>query len=112
MQNIINPNAKRATAQVTIFKAVFDSVIFSNLMSVGSNIVISLIFAAFLRTSLTLLRSTNSFCMSMLSAWNSCPRVVRFILWTSLISDSKFSISIDRSGVDRSGLIVSSIVGL
>jgi hypothetical protein len=47
MQNIMNPNAKIATAQVTIFNAVLDSVIFSNLMSVGSNIVISLIFAAF-----------------------------------------------------------------
>ncbi|MFN9999701.1 MAG: hypothetical protein ACK559_01105, partial [bacterium] len=47
MQNIMNPNAKIATAQVTIFNAVLDSVIFSNLMSVGSHIVISLIFAAF-----------------------------------------------------------------
>ncbi len=47
MQNIINPNAKIATAHVTIFNAVLDSVIFSNFMSVGSNIVISLIFAAF-----------------------------------------------------------------
>ncbi len=47
MQNIINPNAKIATAQVIIFKAVLDSVIFSNLMSVGSKIVISLLFAAF-----------------------------------------------------------------
>jgi len=46
MQNIMNPNAKIATAQVTIFNAVLDSLIFSNLMSVGSNIVISLIFAA------------------------------------------------------------------
>ncbi len=45
MQNIMNLNAKSATAHVTIFNAVFDSVIFSNLMSVGSNIVISLIFA-------------------------------------------------------------------
>jgi hypothetical protein len=47
MQNIIKPKAKIATAQVTIFKAVLDSDIFSNFMSVGSNIVISLIFAAF-----------------------------------------------------------------
>ncbi len=46
MQNIIRPKAKSATAQVTIFKAVLDSDIFSNFMSVGSNIVISLIFAA------------------------------------------------------------------
>ncbi len=46
MQNIIRPKAKIATAQVTIFKAVLDSDIFSNFISVGSNIVISLIFAA------------------------------------------------------------------
>ncbi len=46
MQNIIMPRAKSATAQVTIFKAVLDSDIFSNFMSVGSNIVSSLIFAA------------------------------------------------------------------
>ncbi len=46
MQNINRPKAKSATAQVTIFKAVLDSDIFSNFMSVGSNIVISLIFAA------------------------------------------------------------------
>ncbi len=46
MQNIIKPKANIVTAQVTIFKAVLDSDIFSNFMSVGSNIVISLIFAA------------------------------------------------------------------
>ncbi len=46
IQNINRPKAKSATAQVTIFKAVLDSDIFSNFMSVGSNIVISLIFAA------------------------------------------------------------------
>jgi hypothetical protein len=53
MQNIINPKAKIATAQVTILRSVLDSDIFSNFMSVGSNIVISLIFAALRRTSLT-----------------------------------------------------------
>ena len=37
---------------------------------------------------------------------------MRFILWISSISDNKFSISVDKSGVDRSGLIVSSMVGL
>jgi hypothetical protein len=46
MQNIIMPKAKIATAQVTILRAVLDSDIFSNFMSVGSNIVISLIFDA------------------------------------------------------------------
>jgi hypothetical protein len=46
MQNITNPKAKIATAQVTIFRAVLDSDIFSNLISVGSNIVSSLMFAA------------------------------------------------------------------
>ncbi len=50
--------------------------------------------------------------MSMLSAWNSCPSVVRFILCTSSISDIKLSISVDKSGVDKSGFIVSSMVGL
>ena len=44
MQNIIRPKAKSATDHVTIFKAVLD--IFSNFMSVGSNIVISFILAA------------------------------------------------------------------
>jgi len=83
IQYIISPKANIATDQVTIFKAVLDSDIFSNFMSVGSNIVSSLIFAALCRTSFTLVMSTNSFCMSMFSAWNSCPSVVRFILWTS-----------------------------
>ncbi len=46
MENIIRPKAKIATAQVTFFKAVLDSDIFSSFMSVGSNIVISFIFAA------------------------------------------------------------------
>ena len=46
MQNIINLKAKIATTQVTIFRAVLDSDIFSNLISVGSNIVSSLMFAA------------------------------------------------------------------
>ncbi len=82
MQNIIRPKAKIATAQVTIFKAVLDSDIFSNFMSVGSNIVISFILAALCRTSFTLVMSNNSFCISMFSVWNSCPSVVRFILWT------------------------------
>ncbi len=68
MQNIINPMDKMATLHVTSLRAVVDSVIFSNLMSVGSNIAISLILAALWSTELTLLRSTNSFCMSMLSA--------------------------------------------
>ena len=112
MQNIINPTDKIATLHVTSLRAVVDSVILSNLMSVGSNIVISLILAALWSTSFTLLRSTNSFCISMLSAWSSCPSVVIFILWTSSISDIKFSISIDKSGVERSGLMVSSMVGL
>ncbi len=58
-QNIIKPKAKSATAQVTIFKAVLDSDIFSNFMSVGSNIVISFIFAALCRTSFTLVISNN-----------------------------------------------------
>ncbi len=111
MQNIINPMDKAATLHVTSLRAVVDSVILSNLMSVGSNIVISLILPAFWSTSFTLLRSTNSSCMFMLSAWSSCPSVVIFTLWTSSISDIKFSISIDKSGVDRSGLIVSSMVG-
>ena len=83
MQNIIRPKARIATDHVTIFKAVLDSDIFSNFMSVGSNIVSSLIFAALCRTSFTLVMSTNSFCISMFSVWNSCPSVVRFILWTS-----------------------------
>ena len=68
MQNIINPTDRIATLHVTSLRAVVDSVILSNLMSVGSNIVISLILAALWSTSLTLLRSTNSSCMSMLSA--------------------------------------------
>ena len=67
MQNIMNPKDKSVTLHVTSLRAVVDSVIFSNLMSVGSNIVISLILAALWSTSLILLRSTNSFCMSMLS---------------------------------------------
>ena len=67
MQNIMNPKDKSVTIHVISLRAVVDSVIFSNLMSVGSNIVISLILAALWSTSLTLLRSTNSFCMSMLS---------------------------------------------
>ena len=46
MQNIMNPKDKSATLQVTSLRAVVDSVILSNLMSVGSNIVISLILAA------------------------------------------------------------------
>ena len=46
MQNITNPKDKSATLHVTSLRAVVDSVIFSNLMSVGSNIVISLILAA------------------------------------------------------------------
>ena len=83
MQNIIMPKDKVATDHVTIFKAVLDSDIFSNFMSVGSNIVSSLIFAALCRTSFTLVMSTNSFCISIFSVWNSCPSVVRFILWTS-----------------------------
>ncbi len=83
MQNIIKLKANIATAQVTIFKAVLDSDIFSNFMSVGSNIVISFILAALCRTSFTLVISNNSFCISMFSVWNSCPSVVRFILWTS-----------------------------
>ncbi len=112
MQNIINPTDRMATLHVTSLRAVVDSVILSNLMSVGSNIVMSLILAAFWSTSFTLLRSTNSSCMSMLSAWSSCPSVVIFILWTSSISAIKFSISIDKSGDDRSGLMVSSMVGL
>ncbi len=37
---------------------------------------------------------------------------MRFILWTSSTADNKLSISIDKSGVDRSGLIVSSTVTL
>ncbi len=68
MQNIINPMDKAATLHVTSLRAVVDSVILSNLMSVGSNIVIYLILVALWSTSFTLLRSTNSFCMSMLSA--------------------------------------------
>ncbi len=83
MQNIIRPKAKIATDHVTIFKAVLDSDIFSSFISVGSNIVSSLIFAALCRTSFTLVMSTNSFCISIFSFWNSCPSVVRFILWTS-----------------------------
>ena len=83
MQNIMNPKDKSATTHVTILRAVLDSVIFSNLMSVGSNIEISLILAAFRSTSLTLLRSTNSFFMSMLSVSSSCPSVVRLTLCTS-----------------------------
>ena len=83
MQNIIMPKAKIATAQVTILRAVLDSDIFSNFMSVGSNIVISFILAALCRTSFTLVMSTNSFCISIFSVWNSRPSVVRFILWTS-----------------------------
>ncbi len=67
MQNVMNPKDKVATIHVISLRAVVDSVILSNLMSVGSNIVISLILAAFRSTSLTLLRSTNSFCMSMSS---------------------------------------------
>ena len=47
MQNIIKPKAKIATAQVTIFKAVLDSDIFSSFMSVGSNIVISFFWLLF-----------------------------------------------------------------
>ena len=46
MQNIIMPKDRVATDHVTIFKAVLDSDIFSNFMSVGSKIVISFIFAA------------------------------------------------------------------
>ena len=46
MQNIMNPKDKSATVHVTILRAVLDSVIFSILMSVGSNIVISLMLAA------------------------------------------------------------------
>ena len=61
MQNIIRAKAKTATDHVTIFKAVLDSDIFSNFMSVGSNIVSSFMFAALCRTSLTLFMSTNSF---------------------------------------------------
>ncbi len=83
MQNIIRPKARIATDHVTIFKAVLDSDIFSNFMSVGSNIVISFILAALCRTSFTLVISNNWFCISMFSVWNSCPSVVRFILWTS-----------------------------
>ena len=112
MQNIIRLKARIATDHVTIFRAVLDSDIFSNFISVGSNIVSSFISAALCRTSLTLLMSNNSFCISMFSVWNSCPSVVRFILCTSCMSDSNFSISIDKSGVDRSGWNVSSIVGL
>ncbi len=111
-QNIMNPMVKSATLQVTSLRAVVDSLILSNFISVGSNILISWRFAAFWSTSFTLLRSTNSFCISILSVWNSCPSVVIFILWTCWISDIKLSISIDKSGVDRSGLIVSSMVGL
>ena len=47
MQNIMNPRDKSATLQVTSLRAVVDSVILSNLISVGSNILISLRFAAF-----------------------------------------------------------------
>ena len=112
MQNIINPTDKAATLHVTSLRAVVDSVILSSLISVGSNIVISLIFAALCSTSFTLLRSISSSCMFMLSVWSSCPSVVIFILWTSSISDIKFSISVDKSGVERSGLMVSSMVGL
>ncbi len=112
MQNIIRPKAKIATVHVTILRAVLDSDIFSSFISVGSNIVSSLISAALCRTSLTLVMSSNSFCMSMFSVWNSCPSGVRFILWTSCMLNSNFSISIDRSGVERSGWNVSSIVGL
>ncbi len=46
MQNIMNPTDKNATLHVTSLRAVVDSVIFSNLISVGSNILISLILAA------------------------------------------------------------------
>jgi predicted nucleic acid-binding protein len=47
IQDIMNPMVKSATLQVTSLRAVVDSVILSNLMSVGSNILISLRFAAF-----------------------------------------------------------------
>ncbi len=83
MQNIIRAKANSAADHVTIFKAVLDSDIFSNFMSVGSNIVSSFMFAALCRTSFTLVMSNNSFCKSMFRVWNSCPSVVRFILWTS-----------------------------
>ena len=83
MQNITNPKDKSATLHVINLRAVLGSVIFSNLISVGSNIEISLILAAFRSTSLTLLRSTNSFFMSMLSVSSSCPSVVRLTLCTS-----------------------------
>jgi hypothetical protein len=46
MQNIMNPKDESATLHVTSLRAVVDSVILFNLMSVGSNIVISLILAA------------------------------------------------------------------
>ncbi len=61
MQNIMNPMVRSATIHVTSLRAVVDSVIFSNLMSVGSKIVNSLILAALSSTSLTLPRSINSF---------------------------------------------------
>ncbi len=83
MQNIMNPKDRVATLHVINLRAVLGSVIFSSLISVGSNIEISLILAAFRSTSLTLLRSTNSFFMSMLSVSSSCPSVVRLTLWTS-----------------------------
>ncbi len=83
VQNIMNPRDRSATLQVINLRAVLGSVIFSSLISVGSNIEISLILAAFRSISLTLLRSTNSFCMSILSVLNSGPSVVRFILCTS-----------------------------
>ncbi len=47
MQNIMNPMVKSATLQVTSLRAVVDSLILSNFISVGSNILISLRFAAF-----------------------------------------------------------------
>ncbi len=83
MQKIMNPIDRSATLQVINLMAVLGSVILSSFISVGSNIEISLMLAAFFSISLTLLRSTNSFCMSMLSVLNSCPSVVRFILCIS-----------------------------
>ncbi len=60
MQNIINPTDKAATLHVTSLRAVVDSVILSSLISVGSNIVISLILAAFCSTSFTLQYACNA----------------------------------------------------
>ena len=99
-----------ATDHVSNFTASLAVLSFSNLIDVGSKIFNSSSSDALRSTSVTFCRSYSSLFTSTLSCFRSDPRVVTFMLCVSWMSLIRASISIDKSGVDNNGFIVSSVI--